>query len=72
MTHYKLKDVHKDTVETIRTERENATADGRSLHNEEVHNLYPSNSMMVIIARGFCITGLGGVRNAYKPVDGKP
>jgi hypothetical protein len=32
--------------------RETVTADGRGLHNEVIHNLYPSNSMRVIISRG--------------------
>jgi hypothetical protein len=32
--------------------RETATANGRSLHNEEIHSWYPSNSMRVIISRG--------------------
>jgi hypothetical protein len=51
--------------------RETATSDRTSLHNEELHNLYTSTSMRVIITRWFCIARMGGIRNAYKNLNGK-
>jgi hypothetical protein len=47
------------------------------LHNEELHNLYPSQIIIRVIKprrvrRVLHVTWLGGIRNLYIFLDGKP
>jgi len=43
----------------FRPKRETATTDRRGLHNENIHNLCPWNSMRLIISRGILYNTLG-------------
>jgi hypothetical protein len=57
--------------------REKVTADGRKLHNEELHNLYSSpNIIRMIKSRRMRWAGhvarMGENRNAYRILVGKP
>jgi hypothetical protein len=57
--------------------RDEVTGDWRKLHNEELHNLFPSPNMIRIIkSRRIRWTGhvarMGETRNAYRILVGKP
>jgi hypothetical protein len=56
--------------------RDEVTGRGRKLHNEEIHNLYSSSSIIrVIESRGIRLAGhvarMGERRNAYRLLVGK-
>jgi hypothetical protein len=56
--------------------REEVAGDWRRLHNEELHNVYPSPSIITVIkSRRIRWTGrvacMGGLRNAYNIFVGK-
>jgi hypothetical protein len=58
------------------SKRDEVTGDSRKLHNEELHNLYPSSSVIrVIKSRRMRWAGhvarMGGKMNAYRTFVGK-
>jgi hypothetical protein len=61
----------------IETKREEVAGGWRSLHNEELHNLYTSPNIIRMIKsrkmrwRGHVVC-MGDMRNVYKILDGKP
>jgi hypothetical protein len=56
--------------------RDEVVGGWRRLHNEELHNLYASSDVKVIISRNIRWAGhvarMGEMRNAYNILDGKP
>jgi hypothetical protein len=57
--------------------RDDVTGNWRKLHNEELHNMYFSSNMIIIIkSRRIRWTGhvarMGETRNAYRILVGKP
>jgi hypothetical protein len=51
--------------------RDEVTADWRKLHNEDLHNLYPSPSIIRMRWAGH-VARMGETRNAYRILVGKP
>jgi hypothetical protein len=57
----------------FRPNRDGVTGGWRKLHNEELHNLYSSPSIIRLIqSRRMRWAGLGEKRNVYRLLVGKP